>query len=204
MLCTVCRNDVPLTDFNFTEINAIDKVFFGRASVEKASALLFFTPNGIVQNLLHYLKYKNQQEIGTFLGNWFGEILKREDALPKIDLVVPVPLHAKKLKKRGYNQVDCFGSALAKHIDSEFLPNALVKTANTKTQTKKGRLMRQAHGKGLYQVTLPMVLQHKTILLVDDVITTGATLESCTNTIKEVAGTTVYVATMAAVPKLGN
>ncbi|WP_246865704.1 ComF family protein [Croceivirga thetidis] len=204
LLCTICRNDLPLTEFNFRENNIIDRTFYGRIAIEKANSFLYFRQNGIVKNLLHALKYKNQEQIGAFLGDWFGHIISMEDKNLNVDFVVPVPLHPAKLKQRGYNQVSLFAEKLASHIEGEYLPNALIKTANVKTQTKKGRFLRWSQTQELYKVNPLMNLQGKSILLVDDVITTGATIESCAKSLLQHKQTKVYVATMAIVPKLGN
>lgn len=169
----------------------------------KASSFLFFPKSGMVKNLLHYLKYKNQEEIGAFLGDWYGSILKTDPGLKHIDGVVPVPLHPKKLKKRGYNQVDAFAKALAKNLEVPFLGQILIKTANTRTQTKKDRLFRWQSSRNLYELSNLKPLQNKKVLLVDDIITTGATIEACTAALQQAKGVKVYVASMAYVPKLG-
>ena len=181
----------------------VDKAFYGRVDIEKAASFLYFRQNGVVKNLLHYLKYKNQQEISGFLGDWYGEIIKEQGLTSIIDMVVPVPLHPKKLKKRGYNQVDGFAENIAKHLKANFLPHALIKTENTKTQTKKVRLLRWQENQQLYKINPEFDLKNKNILLVDDVITTGATLEVCAQALKEVDGVKIYIATMAVVPKFG-
>ncbi len=200
LLCTVCRNDLPLTEFDFTHTNMVDKVFYGRVAIEKAASFLYYRQNGIVKNLLHHLKYKNQSDISTFLGEWYGETLKEQGLSPRIDLVIPVPLHPKKLKKRGYNQVDGFAARIAAHLEAKFVADALIKTANSKTQTKKTRFLRWQQNQELYKVNPTYGLENKNILLVDDVITTGATLELCALAIKQCKGTKVYIATMAVVP----
>ncbi len=200
VLCTVCRNQLPLTEYNFIDENAVDRTFYGRIDIKKGAAFLFYTENGIVKNLIHYLKYKNQEPIGIFLGNWFGELLKESDSLKNIDLVVPVPLHKRKLRKRGYNQVAEFGKRLAFHLKAKYVDHVLIKTANTKTQTKKSRLYRWQGNQELYTLTDNDFLKHKNILLVDDVITTGATLESCAKALQHSPGVSVYIATMAVVP----
>ncbi len=199
-LCTVCRNQLPLTEYSFNVENAVDRIFFGRNTIKKANSFLFFIENGIVKNMIHHLKYRNQEQIGAFLGDWHGHIIAENNYIDKIDYVIPVPLHHKKLKKRGYNQVSEFGKRLAHHLDAEFLENALIKTANTKTQTKKGRIGRWQNNKALYMLNDPLNLLNKNILLVDDVITTGATMEICANTLHEAKGVTIYITSMAVVP----
>ncbi len=199
-ICTVCRNDLPLTDYSFNEENAVDRTFYGRINIKKASSFLYFMENGIVKNLIHYLKYKNQQDIGRLLGDWYGQILKEDKGLENIDYVVPVPLHRTKLRKRGYNQVSLFGERLAFYLGAEFLDNVLVKNANTRTQTKKGRLGRIQYNKDLYTLSKPEILKNKKVLLVDDVITTGATIEICGTALLKAEGISLYVASMAVVP----
>lgn len=198
-LCTVCRNDLPLTDYTFNEENPIDRIFYGRINLKKASSFLFFTENGIVKQLIHHLKYKNQEQIGTFLGDWYGQIVKNDDALGVIDAVVPVPLHKKKLTKRGYNQVANFAKRLAFHLNTDYVDNILIKTANTKTQTTKGRIGRWQSDKALYTLTDSKYFKNKNILLVDDVITSGATMEICSKALQETEGITVQITSMAVV-----
>lgn len=199
-LCTVCRNQLPLTEYNFSEENAVDRIFYGRIHIEKAAAMLFYRETGIVKNLIHYLKYKAQEPIGIFLGDWYGHLLKAEPALQNIDMVVPVPLHKSKQRKRGYNQVAGFAERLAYHLNSSYEDSTLIKTANTKTQTKKNRSYRWSANKDLYMLSDPFNVSNKHILLVDDVITTGATLEACARALQHDTAAVIYVATMAVVP----
>lgn len=200
LLCTLCRNQIPLTEYDFIEQNAVDTIFYGRIDIKKASAFLFYSDQGIVKNLIHFLKYKNQPQIGQFLGDWYGQVLKESNALDYIDIVIPVPLHKIKLKKRGYNQVSGFAKRIADHLNAGYMEHILVKTANTRTQTKKNRFYRWRSMPDLYKVTNPDFLSNKNVLLIDDVITTGATIEACTRAIKEAKDVTVSVAAMAVVP----
>lgn len=199
-ICTVCRNQLPLTDDNYNEENPIDRIFYGRVNIKKANSLLFFTKTGIVKNIIHHLKYKNQEQIGEFLGNWFGEIIKNDGSLNNIDIVIPVPLHKKRLKKRGYNQVTLFGQQLAFHLNADYAEGILIKTSNTKTQTKKGRIYRWQQSQSLFILSDIEFLRNKNVLLVDDVITTGATIEACATAIHCSENVNIFIATMAVVP----
>ena len=199
-LCTVCRNQLPLTEYTFNAVNPVDRIFYGRINIIKASSFLFFTEKGIVKSIIHYLKYKNQEQIGAFLGNWYGHILKENNFLNHIDYVVPVPLHRKKLKKRGYNQVSLFAKLIADHIGAKYMEGVLIKTANTKTQTKKSRILRWQNKQALYILTDHEIFQGKNVLLVDDVITTGATMEVCATALSATKGVNIYIASMAIVP----
>lgn len=200
LLCTVCRNNLPLTGYTFTQENEVDRLFYGRIRVEKASSFLFFSDYGIVKNLIHYLKYRNQPRVGVFLGEWYGQVLKEDPGL-RIDIVVPVPLHPKKLRKRGYNQVTDFSEALARHLGAEHGDKVLRKTANTRTQTKKGRLARWLGDRDLYVLEQPEKIMGRHVLLVDDVITTGATMETCARTLATGTDTKLYLTSMAVVPE---
>ena len=199
-MCTVCRNQLPLTEYTFNAVNPVDRIFYGRINIVKASSFLFFTEKGIVKSIIHYLKYKNQEQIGAFLGNWYGHILKQNNFLNNIDYVVPVPLHQKKLKKRGYNQVSLFAKSIAEHIGAQYLEGVLIKTANTRTQTKKSRILRWQNKQALYVLTDQDIFRDKNVLLLDDVITTGATMEACATALSETKGINIYVGSMAIVP----
>ncbi len=198
-LCTVCRNQIPLTEYTFNAENAVDRIFYGRINIKKASSFLFFSETGIVKNLIHHLKYRNQEQIGAFLGDWYGQVLK-ETFDTNIHAVVPVPLHKQKLRQRGYNQVALFARKIAHHLKAEYVDHVLVKTANTKTQTKKGRIARWQGNKALYTLTDASVFKGKNVLLVDDVITTGATMELCAEALLEAKGINIYLTSIAVVP----
>ncbi len=195
---------MPLTDFTFNDQNAVDRIFYGRINIKKASSFLFYNEKGIVKSIIHNLKYKNQEKIGALLGDWYGQIIAEKDYLTDIDYVVPVPLHRKRLKQRGYNQVSLFAKRIALHIGATYNENILVKTANTKTQTKKGRIARFYEKKGLFTLTNDTYFQNKNILLVDDVITTGATMEMCTIALQKTKGVTIYITSMAFVSLFHN
>lgn len=200
ILCVPCRDQLPLTEFNFCDENRLDRVFYGRIPVQKASCFLYFHEKGIVRNLIHYLKYKNQQQIGLFLGRWYGKILSDDKALPPLDMAIPVPLHPKKLKIRGYNQVTGFSGEIARSLCVPHREDLLVRSTHTQTQTRKTRLFRWQERSLLFRLTEDSELSGKKVLLIDDVITTGATLEACVQALKKAGEIEVYIATMAMVP----
>lgn len=196
-ICTQCRHQLPLTNFHFDTSNAVHKMMYGRVKLDQATALLHFSKKGIVQQLMHNLKYRNHEVIGQFLGEWLGEELKNSEAYKTIDVVVPVPLHKSKQRQRGYNQVDKFGKALAKALQADYNSHTLIKSSATKTQVFKDRLKRSSNTDANFTISEKDALKHKHILLVDDIITTGATIESCANALLSIEGIKLSVATMA-------
>ena len=185
-ICVTCRNDLPVTNFHFNDDDSVIKVLYGGAKIEHGTALFRFEKKGLVQQLIHGLKYKGYENIGFVLGNWLGGELNEVDAYRTIDVVIPVPLHNKKLKTRGYNQVEKFGQQIAKALDVEYKDDVLVKITNTKSQTTKGRLTRWTNSDELFALKNMETIDNKHILLVDDIITTGATLEACVNVLSQV------------------
>lgn len=199
-ICTICRHDLPVTNFHNERNNSVEKVFYGRIKLEHATALLFFQKKGIVQQLIHNLKYRGFENIGTLLGKWLGYQLQSSEHYKDIDIVIPVPLHKTRLKKRGYNQVDKFAQEIASYLNAEYNSNILIKTTSTKTQVFKKRLARWDSSKSSFEVQNAHLLEAKHILLVDDIITTGATIEACANqlfTANSNKNLKISVATMA-------
>jgi len=196
-ICTDCRHNLPVTNYHFNNDDTVKKVLFGRVKLENATALLQFQKKGMVQQLLHGLKYKGYENIGVFLGKWLGEELKTIEAYGKIDAVVPVPLHIRKLRKRGYNQVEKFGLEIAKALDVEYIDTVLIKTTSTKTQVFKERIARWNNNNEVFSITNQSTIVNKHILLVDDIITTGATIEVCSNELLKADNVKISVATMA-------
>lgn len=197
VVCTGCRHALPVTNFHLQNENAVEKVFYGRLNIENATALLLFEKKGMVQQLIHNLKYKGHEEIGGFLGSWLGAELKQTLSYREISAVVPVPLHKSRLKKRGYNQVDEFGRALAKELDVSFIEGVLVKKTASKTQTIKKRFARWGTIDASFQIEDSYRLEQQHVLLVDDLVTTGATLEACASKLLTIPGVKISIATMA-------
>lgn len=197
LLCTFCRHDLPLTNYSNYLENKVAKIFYGRVAIEKANTLLYFRKEGITKQLIHQLKYKGNEEIGVFIGDWWGEILKESNEFSEIDVIIPVPLHPKKLRQRGYNQVTKFGERLSFHLKKPFLENVLLRTSTSKTQTFKARFERFNNIDTKFQLKDISTLKNKHVLLIDDVITTGATLESCAKELQKTAGIKISILTMA-------
>ena len=196
-ICTSCRHNLPVTNYHFENNDAVEKVFYGRIKIEQATALLKFQKKGIVQHLLHNLKYRGHETISAVLGEWLGNELKTVEAYNNIDVVIPVPLHKNKLKKRGYNQVAKFGVEIAKALNAEYIDSVLIKTTATKTLVFKKRIARWNNSNEIFTIANKDLIKGKHILLVDDIITTGATIEACANILNKADNIKISVATMA-------
>ena len=196
-ICTDCRNNLPVTNFHFHKDNNVSKVFYARVKVEYGTALFRFEKKGLVQQLIHNLKYKGQESIGVFLGDWLGGELKTVKEYSEIDMVIPVPLHKNKLKKRGYNQVAQFAEHIASALNVKYIDNVLLKVTNTDSQVLKSRFARWTSNEELFTLQNKSTIANKHILLVDDLITTGATMEACINVLNQAENIKISVACMA-------
>lgn len=179
LLCLSCRFDLPYTDFHLYPDNPVAKQLWGRIPCVNAMAMFYFRKGTRVQRILHSLKYKGKPELGYLLGEMLAEKILLSNPSWQIDLIIPVPLHRKREKSRGYNQSLCIAEGLGAKMQLPLSKNVLVKTIATSSQTRKGRFSRYENLKSAFGVQDESMLQGKNILLVDDVITTGATLEGC-------------------------
>lgn len=198
MLCPQCEYDLEKTVTNFqtaTENPVIEK-FWGRVEITSATALFYFTKGEKAQQLIHQLKYKNQRRVGIELGIKLGQRIKDSASFDTVDYIVPVPLHPKKERKRGYNQSDLIAEGLSQGMYREWLRSGLVRTVHSKSQTQKTREERFKNVSSVFQVGEPKNLVGKHILLVDDVLTTGATLEACASKLLELPNTKVSIAVL--------
>lgn len=198
-LCTTCRHRLPLVAHHRNDDTAMENIFYGRIPLQKATALVQFQKKGITQELLHALKYKGNEEVSYFFGKWMGAELSEIPHYKTVDIVIPVPLHKQRLKKRGYNQVTGFGSEIAKALQVPFKENILLKISKTESQVFKERFLRFTNSTNnqIFTVKNANAITHKHILLVDDIITTGATLERCAETLLKIEGVSLSFATIA-------
>lgn len=196
-VCSACRLALPRTNYHLDADNALYRRLQGRIPIRFAVAFLLFRKRGKVQRLLHRLKYNNHPEIGSTLGEVYGEELRQHYYDQKIDVIIPVPLHPTRKKKRGYNQSEEFGKGLSKSLGKPCASEILIRTTVTETQTRKTKLKRWLNVKEVFHVAKPGALQHRNVLLIDDVITTGATIEACATMLLEAGCASISIASIA-------
>jgi ComF family protein len=195
--CFKCRNEIHLTDFHLHQENEMTERLWGRLYIDAAAALYYFTKKSPVQWALHHLKYSNQPEIGLRLGRLLGRDLAQSPWFEGIDYIVPVPLHPRKERKRGYNQSMAFAKGLAESMQKPVIGNVLIRCRDSESQTHKHRSERFENVGEVFKLHRPELIAGKSILLVDDVLTTGATLEVCGSLLLSAPSTRISVATIA-------
>jgi ComF family protein len=196
-LCLTCRVELPFTNFETIADNTIEKIFYGRMQIQAATSLLYFSKGTLVQRLIHQFKYKANTELGSFLGTTMGQALQQASRFSGVDCVVPLPLFAKKQEQRGFNQAAVLTASIANQLKVPAIYNNVIRQKFTQTQTKKHRTERWQNVAESFVVANPAQLQNKHVLLVDDVITTGATIEACAQKIASISNTKISVATLA-------
>lgn len=196
-VCSACMLELPRTHYHTDPQNALMNRLQGRVPLQFAAAFFLFRKRGKVQRLLHQLKYNNHPEIGETLGQVYGHDLREYYFDQKVDVIIPVPLHASRKRKRGYNQSAEFGKGLSKSLNKPCPEDVLVRITKTETQTKKTKLKRWQNVKEVFHVARPDQLYQQNVLLVDDVITTGATIEACAKMLLEVGCKSVSIASIA-------
>lgn len=179
VICTRCMLELPQTDYHTELENPLRRRLSYRIPVKYAMALFKFSKNGRVQHLLHELKYRNHPEIGEALGRAYGDKMRETNQFRELDIIIPVPLHPSRKRKRGYNQSARFASGLSEKLGVPFSDDLMARRIVTGTQTLKTKLTRWESMSGVFSVKESAAIHNKNILLVDDVVTTGSTLEAC-------------------------
>ncbi len=197
LICTECFVVIPRTNYHYKEDNPVAQLFWGRCVIEKAAAFSYYNKGSRIGNLIHNLKYKGIREIGHELGRIYGLTLKASGFTKDIDLIIPVPLHPTKERIRGFNQSETISMGIAAATLLPVDVKTLARIMASPTQTKRSRYERWTNVEGIFKVTDSQTIIGKHVLLVDDVITTGSTIESCTNELLKIEGVKVSVVALA-------
>jgi ComF family protein len=197
LICTECYVQIPRTSFHKLPDNPVEQLFWGRCEIEKAAAFSFYNKGSRIRRLIHNLKYKGVKELGPELGKIYGRSLKSSGFTDNIDVIIPVPLHPSKERKRGFNQSELISEGLSEATGLPVDVISLTRSNVSATQTKRSRYERWTNVEGIFTVNCPDRIKGKHILLVDDVITTGSTIESCTSELLKTEGVRVSVIALA-------
>lgn len=195
--CLTCHHKLPKTDYHLERENRFTERLWGRVPLVAGAAMLIFRKGGLTQQIIHRLKYDGKREVGIRLGEMYGRQLLSSSSFYGLDAIIPVPLHPRKEKIRGYNQSAMFAQGLSNSMAIPCWNDVLKRTAHSASQTKKGVLSRIENVDNIFEVTNPNMLNEKNILLVDDVLTTGATLEACAQALLAKANVKISMATIA-------
>lgn len=197
MVCLRCTTEFPLTNFFDQPDNPVEQKFYGRMPVRNGGAAYYFTKDSMLENLIYQLKYRGNKDIGVYLGKLLGAMLSQSERFQNVDALIPLPLNKKREKKRGYNQATAIANGISAVWNKPVVQNAVVRKIYTETQTKKDRISRWENMKNVFEVAQPEKLSDKHLLLIDDVVTTGASLEACGMEMLKVSGVTLSLATLA-------
>lgn len=193
-LCTHCIANLPKTNFHQYKDNPVEMIFAGRIPIFRATAFCSFRKGNSMQTIIHQLKYKGNKEIGIYLGNLFGASLLEDPDFNSIDIIIPIPLHKQKEKKRGYNQSEYIAKGISQAMVKQMNTYSLTRIINTSTQTRKTRYNRWENVSSIFQLNNEQELANNHILLVDDIITTGSTIEAASQLLISLPNTKVSIA----------
>jgi len=197
LICTKCFASLPETGFFDMQNNPVEKLFYGRVKIEAAASAYYFNKHSIIQTLIKELKYHGNKEAGIFFGKQIGKYLKNSKRFESVDAIIPVPLNIRKEKKRGYNQSLVIAQGIVKEFDIPILNNILIRSSNTDSQTKKNRLDRFQNMQNVFEINKNISIVNKHFLLIDDVITTGATLEACSSILLAIPDVKISIVSVA-------
>lgn len=196
LLCMRCIGQLPETNFHMHGNNPVEKMFWGRLPLVAATAQYYFTKESLMQHLMHQFKYKGNKDLGRQLGTLMADELRKTNRFHYIDHLIPLPLFAAKERRRGYNQATILCEGIAEVMNIEIARDVVVRTEHTETQTRKGRMERWQNIKEKFQLLRPEKIRGKSVLLVDDVVTTGATLEACGHELMKANDIKLSIATL--------
>jgi len=194
-ICLKCISEMPKTGFHNNPVNNVARLFWGRIHIENCCSFIYFRKHSKYQRIFHELKYHRNREVGFEMGRLFGADLCCSPLI-FTDLLIPVPLHPKRLKSRGYNQSEIIAQGMASILDKPVITNALTRIRNTKTQTNKTRYGRFENMTNVFKLAASELIKNKHVLLVDDVVTTGSTLEQCAIELLKQKDVKVSIATL--------
>jgi ComF family protein len=197
LFCIHCQSSMPITHFEYHTANPIEKIFWGRVQIHSAAAHLYFTSGSQVQHSLHLLKYKGRKEIGIYFGQQMGESLKQSSRFSDCEIIIPLPLYAAREKKRGYNQAFMIANGISQKLKIPVLNDVVSRIKKTETQTHKSRIQRWKNMESTFEISARLQISGKHVLLVDDVVTTGASLEACAQVLLDCPGVKVSIACLA-------
>jgi competence protein ComFC len=196
-ICVSCIYNLPKTNFHLDKDNPMEQLFWGRVKLEAAAACYYFERGSRCRKILHQIKYRGHRELAYYIGVMYGKELYFSNTFSDADILIPVPLHESKKKKRGFNQSEWFAMGLATSLKKDVCNDFLIRYVGSETQVNKSRAERWENVENCFRVRTPERIENKHILLVDDVVTTGATLESCASALLENQGVSVSILTMA-------
>ena len=181
MICMECYHNLPYTEFDRIENNPVEKIFWGRTNIKFASSTFYYIIDSPIQHIIHHIKYRGQDSLGVFMGEIMGYALQTAFEKHEIDFCIPMPLHYKKEYTRGYNQASLLCAGIKKTTLLNYNDKLITREVNTSTQTKKSRIERWGNVEDVFTISNKSEILDKNILLIDDVITTGASTEACAN-----------------------
>ncbi len=196
-LCIECNYNLPETDFHLIINNPVANQFFGKLEIQAATSCYYFSKGGKVQHLVHQFKYMGHKELGFYIGENYGLKLRESPLFNNIDFIVPIPLHPKREKVRGYNQAEWFAKGLAASLKNEVNTRVLKRVVLSETQTNKSRYKRWENVKEIFSLGDTQGMENKHFLLVDDVITTGSTIEAAGQVLKQIPGAQISICSLA-------
>ena len=203
-ICTICQFKMPETNFYTMNQNPLEQLFWGRVDIQAATAHYYYSSAGRVRNLIHQLKYNEQKELGIYLGKELGNDLLKTTWNAQLDAIIPVPLHPSRLKSRGYNQSEVIAQGISQTLNIPILTNNLIRREHKTSQTHRARYARWKNVSSIFEVKNTSEIKDKHLLLVDDIITTGATIEACAEQLLKVPGIKVSIASVAFTPSISS